>query len=84
MKTILIYSMPGCVACNQLATLFDRKEVAYKKVDIYEDNEAMNVMRDFGLRSVPQVFLDVQDTYVHVGDHSKLKTFTDEQWEALK
>jgi glutaredoxin len=76
--------MPSCVACGQLADLLDRKGVSYKKVDIYEDNEAMNVMRECGLRSVPQVFLEDGNTVVHMGDYNKFKSLTDEQFEALK
>lgn len=84
LKTILIYSMPGCVACGQLAEMLDRRGVLYKKVDIYEDNEAMNVMREIGLRSVPQVFLEEDNTVVHMGDYNKFKSLNDEQFEALK
>ena len=84
LKTILIYSMSSCVACGQLADLLDRKDVPYKKVDIYEDNEAMNVMRECGLRSVPQVFLEYENTVVHLGDYNKFKSFTDEQLTRLK
>jgi glutaredoxin len=76
--------MPSCVACGQLADLLDRKGVPHKKVDIYEDNEAMNVMRECGLRSVPQVFLEEDNTVVHIGDYNKFKSLTDEQFAQLK
>lgn len=81
---IIIYSMPGCTACVQAAAYLDSKGVSYTKADIYEDNEAMNNMRDLGLRSVPQVFLDGGNSVVHVGDFNKLKSLTDEQIAALK
>lgn len=81
---IVIYSAPGCTVCDQAAALLESKGIKYEKTDIYEDNDAMNNMRDLGLRSVPQVFLQDGDTLVHIGDFKKLKSLTDAQLQQLK
>lgn len=81
---ILIYSMPTCVQCDVAATILAANDIPYKKVDIYEDNEAMNNMRDLGLRSVPQIFIEDKDALVRLGDLKALMALTDEQLQQLK
>lgn len=51
-----IYGKPGCVACEQSKSLLDGKGVGYEYVNIMGNKDAMEMFRQNGYKSVPQIF----------------------------
>lgn len=58
MTEIIVYSRPNCPACDQLMRWMDEQSISYQAVDITTDPEALQVIRNHGFMSVPQVFID--------------------------
>lgn len=83
MTKLVVYSMNGCAQCVQVSQLLKAKNVTHTVVKVDEDEEAYSLFKEFGHRSVPQVYL-IEDAYFHIGDYKTLKNFTDEQFTALK
>ena len=68
MAKVEIYSHDRCGYCKRAKALLDRLGVEYTEYNIYEDEDAMAVMREGGHRTVPQIFIDD----VHIGGHDDL------------
>lgn len=81
---IVIFSSKGCAQCDQVAATLSNKGVSYDKVDIFEDDIAMDVMQHHRLRSVPQIFVKHGDTVAHLWDYKGFLKLTDEDFAALK
>ena len=52
---IVVYSKPACVQCTATTREMDRKGITYKYVDLTEDAEAMETVRDLGYMQAPVV-----------------------------
>lgn len=57
MPTITIYTKPTCPWCDQLKAWFIDHGLAFEEVDVAADSEALDFIREQGLRTVPQVFI---------------------------
>ena len=68
MAKVEIYSHDRCGYCKRAKALLEELGVEYVEYNIYEDADAMNVMREGGYRTVPQIFIDD----VHIGGHDDL------------
>jgi len=55
---IKIYSADMCEYCNQAKALMDSIGIEYTEIDIYQDSEAMAVMREMKFTTVPQISID--------------------------
>jgi len=55
---ITVYSKPACVQCTATTRELDRKGIAYKYVDLAEEESAISVIRDLGYMQVPVVVTD--------------------------
>ncbi|NEJ74784.1 glutaredoxin-like protein NrdH [Rhizobium phaseoli] len=53
--TITVYSKPACVQCTATYRALDRLGVAYDIVDISEDAEALDRVRNLGYMQAPVV-----------------------------
>ncbi len=47
-----------CEYCNQAKALMDSIGIEYTEIDIYQDSEAMAVMREMKFTTVPQISID--------------------------
>lgn len=55
---VTVYTKPACVQCNATYRALDRKGIEYKKVDISQDPEALERIRDLGFMQAPVVITD--------------------------
>ena len=65
MKPVIVYSTPICPYCVRAKKLFERKGVAFREIDVSDDDALRNAMieRAGGKRTVPQIFINNQ----HIG-----------------
>lgn len=52
---ITVYSKPNCAQCIATQKFLDNKGLEYKKVDVSEDTEAFNKVKNLGYQSLPVV-----------------------------
>jgi glutaredoxin-like protein NrdH len=52
---VVVYSTPSCVQCKQTYRELDKKGIAYKVVDLSEDEAAMSRVRGLGFSQAPVV-----------------------------
>lgn len=57
-KTIEVIGTSGCGKCRLLKMWLDSKELPYKYRDISYDQEAVEILREHGLKSLPQLMID--------------------------
>jgi glutaredoxin 3 len=55
---IKIYSTEFCGYCQQAKALLDEMNIPYEDINIYEDADAMEVMREMEFTTVPQILID--------------------------
>ena len=55
---ITIYSKPNCMACNFSKKYLDDKGVKFNEIDVFEDAEALAMLRDKGFSQMPVVSID--------------------------
>lgn len=53
-----IYGQGLCPFCERAKELLKRKNIAYEYVDLSLNPDAMDMFRDLGLRTVPQIWCD--------------------------
>lgn len=53
---LMIYSKNNCPFCVRAKTYLDHLDIAYLEIDIQENLDALQMLRDNGLRSVPQIY----------------------------
>jgi len=53
--SVTVYSKPSCVQCTATYRALDVKGIAYKVVDISQDDEALEKVRSLGYAQVPVV-----------------------------
>lgn len=53
---IKIYSSPDCMQCHATYRALDKQGLNYTVVDISEEPEAANTVRELGYRQLPVVF----------------------------
>ena len=52
---ITIYSKPNCMACNFSKKYLEDKGVEFKEINVFEDAEALAMLRDKGIAEMPAV-----------------------------
>jgi len=55
---IKIYSTAFCAFCTKAKELLDEMNIPYEDINIYEDADAMEVMREMEFTTVPQIMID--------------------------
>lgn len=53
--SVTVYSKPSCVQCTATYRALDQKGVEYTIVDLSQDENAYNTVRDMGYMQVPVV-----------------------------
>ena len=69
MNGLKVYGKPNCQGCDQAKALIEAKGLGYEYVDILRTPSAMQLFRDKGFKSVPQIFFDGE----HLGGVEDLK-----------
>lgn len=55
MTTVTVYSKPSCVQCNATYRALENKAIPYETVDMSQDVEALQRVRDLGYMQAPVV-----------------------------
>ena len=55
---IKVYSKPNCMSCNFAKKYLDDKGVKFKEIDVFQDAEALAMLRDEGFSQMPVVSMD--------------------------
>lgn len=55
---IKIYSKPNCMACNFSKKYLEDKGVEFEEINVFEDAEALAMLRDKGFSQMPVVSID--------------------------
>lgn len=53
--SVIVYSLPNCVQCENTKRMLDRGGVSYNVVDISKDEEAFKMVKSLGYQSAPVV-----------------------------
>ena len=55
---IKVYSKPNCVRCEMAKRYLQDKGVKFEEIDVFNDAEALAVLRDEGFSQMPVVSMD--------------------------
>lgn len=55
---IKIYSTAFCGFCTKAKELLDEMNIPYEDINIYEDSDGMEVMREMEFTTVPQILVE--------------------------
>ena len=55
---IKVYSKPNCKACNFSKKYLTDKGVKFEEIDVFQDAEALAMLRNKGLNQMPVVSID--------------------------
>lgn len=55
---LTVYSKPNCPKCEQAKSWLDSNKIEYEVVDVMEDEVALNMIKEAGHKSVPQLYLN--------------------------
>lgn len=55
---LTVYSKPNCPHCELAKSWLDSNKIDYEVVDITINNEALDMLREQGHKSVPQLYLN--------------------------
>ena len=56
MTQIIVYTKPACVQCNAVFRALDKAGIAYEKVDVSTDTEALDYVMSLGYLQAPVVY----------------------------
>ena len=55
---IKVYSKPNCVRCEMAKRYLQDKGVKFEEIDVFQDAEALAMLRDKGFSQMPVVSID--------------------------
>lgn len=55
MKPVTLYTLPSCVQCTTTKRFLTKQNIEFSEVNLSEDAEAMERVREMGYQSVPVV-----------------------------
>lgn len=58
--SVTVYSTPGCVQCKLSRTWLDKHDVPYVEVDLSEDQDALEMVRNLGYQAAPVIVASKQ------------------------
>lgn len=64
---LIVYSTPVCGKCKILKNKLTRAGVAFKDINLWEDEEAATFIATQPLKTLPLVYKEVSDELVFVG-----------------
>ncbi|MFC4431026.1 glutaredoxin-like protein NrdH [Citricoccus alkalitolerans] len=59
--TVTVYSKPACAQCNATYRALEKKGVACETVDLSQDPEALQRVRDLGYMQAPVIITETGD-----------------------
>ena len=61
MKTITVYTQPGCQPCRATKRWLDKRGIEYRTVDVTESPADLEAIKELGYNSVPVVIVSNGD-----------------------
>lgn len=55
---LTVYSKPNCPHCELAKSWLDSNKIEYEVIDVTQDDSALNMIREAGHKSVPQLYLN--------------------------
>lgn len=55
---VTVYSKPNCFQCEGAKKYLQNKGIEYKEINVFEDGEALQMLRDAGYAQMPVVDID--------------------------
>ena len=55
---LTVYSKPYCPKCEQAKSWLDSNHIEYNVIDVTQDEESLNMLKEHGHKSVPQLYLN--------------------------
>ena len=55
---LTVYSKPNCPHCELAKSWLDSNKIEYEVIDVTQDDVALNMIREAGHKSVPQLYLN--------------------------
>ena len=52
---ITVYSKPNCMQCNFTKKYLKERDIAFKEIDVTQDEDALIKIKDMGYQTVPVV-----------------------------
>lgn len=77
MKTLTLYTKPGCTYCAQAKDHLTKLEIAYEEVDITKDDAKRNWLMSQGHKTLPVLY--VEEKLLVPGGFNGLKTMRREE-----
>lgn len=68
-KKVVVYSKPGCKNCKMLEMWLSAKGIHYNEVDVTQEQNALNKIREAGYNSLPALEIS--------GDFVKYEVYND-------
>lgn len=53
--TVTVYTLPSCVQCESTKKVLDRNAISYSVIDLSQDPEALQMVKELGYASAPVV-----------------------------
>lgn len=53
---IVVYSAPDCSKCDMVKSWLKYKSIPFEEINVREDVEAANLLKEMRFRSIPQIF----------------------------
>ena len=75
---IKVYSKPNCMQCSFAKKYLNDKGIAFEEIDVFEDAEALAMLRDKGIAEMPAV--DINGEF-HTGFQPNILAKVDELHE---
>lgn len=72
---VTVYSKPNCMQCNFTKKYLNERDIAFKEIDVTQDEVALNKIKDMGYQAVPVVVTEDDHWYGFQPD--KLATLVD-------
>ena len=52
---VTVYSKPNCMQCNFTKKYLKERNIAFKEIDVTQDEDALNKIKEMGYQAVPVV-----------------------------
>lgn len=61
--SVTVYSKPNCMQCNFTKKYLKERDIAFNEIDVTQDKDALNKIKDMGYQAVPVVITDIDHWY---------------------
>lgn len=70
--SITLFTQPQCPFCDIMKTMLDQTGLTYYTVNIKENDDALNFMKEKGHRTVPQLYVE----NIHINKKANTRDYT--------